>query len=54
MEAWKEFRWFLMIVVLLWVVWFMSGGVSRYEEDKPYAERPTTPGEIQKTGPNYR
>lgn len=54
MDEWKEFRGFVGIIILLWIVWFFTGGVQRYEEDKPFVERPRTPGEIQKTGPGYR
>lgn len=47
MDAWKEFRFFIGIAILLWIVWFITGGTSRYEA-KPYVERPQAPGEIEK------
>lgn len=55
MEEWKDFRWFVGIIVLLWVAWFITGGTSRYDAKKPYVDAPKTPGDsISPVGPNKR
>lgn len=54
MEEWKEFRWFLGIIIILWMAWFLTGGASRYEADKPYVQKPEKPGDaIVPIGPNW-
>lgn len=53
-DAWKEFRIFIGIAILLWIAWFVTGGPSRYDETKPYVERPAEPGTINpSSGASY-
>lgn len=53
-EEWKEFRIFIGVIIILWMAWFFTGGVQRYEEDKPFIKRPNTPGSLEVYGPNSR
>lgn len=40
------FRWFVLAVVGLWVVWLMTGGPARYEnKTNQFIDAPKTPGE---------
>jgi hypothetical protein len=53
-NPWSEFRIFIGIGILLWIAWFLTGGVQRYDETKPYVEKPNEPGIIQPVeGPGY-
>ncbi len=45
-NPWSEFRIFIGIGILLWIAWFLTGGVARYDATKPYVERPSEPGEV--------
>ncbi len=36
----NDLMWFLGILFILWVLWFLSGGVSRYDSTKPFIKRP--------------
>lgn len=39
------FRWFVLAVVALWVIWLMTGGPARYEnKTNQFIDQPTTPG----------
>jgi hypothetical protein len=39
MDAIKELKWLLVILVLLWVIWFLTGGPSRFEKG-PFIKPP--------------
>ena len=53
-NPWAEFRIFIGICILLWIAWFLTGGVERYDKTKPYVEAPNGPGEIVPVGgPSY-
>ncbi len=32
----KELMGFILILILLWIIWFFTGGPSRSDKDKPY------------------
>ncbi|HEY4715137.1 MAG TPA: hypothetical protein VIH31_01375 [Candidatus Paceibacterota bacterium] len=49
MDVLKELKWFLLILVGLWVIWFLTGGPKRLE-DKPFI-KPVKPVD---TGETYR
>lgn len=53
-NPWTEFRIFIGIGILMWIAWFITGGPSRYEHNKPYVERPIGPGDVKPLeGPSY-
>ena len=40
----SEFWWFLFALILLWILWVLTGGYERVEnKDKPFIDRPTEP-----------
>jgi hypothetical protein len=43
MDAIKELKWLIIILVLLWVVWFMTGGPQRIESMKGFFIKPPSP-----------
>lgn len=37
----SELKWLILIMVILWIVWLISGGYNRIEnKDKPFLEPP--------------
>ncbi len=52
MDALKELKWFLLILALLWIVWFFTGGPQRFESiNKPFIQPITSPNSGQVYGP---
>ncbi len=40
------FRWFILAIVGLWVIWLMTGGPERYEnKSNQFIDAPKAPGE---------
>lgn len=53
-NPWAEFRIFIGIGILMWIAWFITGGPKRYDENRPYVERPNEPKIIEPiNGPGY-
>jgi len=54
-EAPKTFThdlgWFLGIMFILWILWFITGGVQRYEGNKPFIKPLTPNAPIETYGP---
>ncbi len=43
-DSYKELKWFLGALAVIWLVWFFTGGPARYESeqaDKPFIKAPT-------------
>lgn len=49
MDVVKELKWFFIILLVMWVIWFFTGGPARYE-NKPFL-KPAAPLD---TGETYR
>jgi hypothetical protein len=49
MDALKELKWFLFVLLVLWVIWFLTGGPARFE-NKPFLK----PAKPIDTGQPYR
>ena len=51
MDAIKELKWLILIMVILWIVWFLTGGPKRIEDLKGPFIKPAKPID---TGETYR
>ena len=52
MDALKDLKWLLVILVILWVVWFLLGGPARFESIyKPFVKPYNQPGGGELYGP---
>ncbi|OGI69083.1 hypothetical protein A2824_00680 [Candidatus Nomurabacteria bacterium RIFCSPHIGHO2_01_FULL_42_16] len=50
MEGLKELKWFIIVLIGIWVVWFFTGGIERFEEKSgPFIAPPAPLG----TGETY-
>ena len=54
MEVLKELKWLLIILVVMWVIWFLTGGATKFESQKPFIKpaAPLDSGEVY--GPKTR
>ncbi len=52
MDALKDLKWLLVFLVVLWFVWFMTGGPKRYLDSKPFLTPATVGTESTEYGPN--
>lgn len=48
----KDLRWLILILGLLWVMWFFTGGPSRSKDAKPFLTPLAPLGSGQTYGPN--
>ncbi len=50
--AWNHLKWIIFILIVLWFVWFFTGGPERYEKNKPFIEPadPISTGEVYGPG----
>jgi len=39
-SATKELKGFILILVLLWIIWFFTGGPARSKQEKPFVQPP--------------
>lgn len=49
MDAVKDLKWFVFIVIVLWVLWYITGGPSHFESvNKPFIKpaAPIDTGEV--------
>jgi hypothetical protein len=37
----NDMMWFLGIVLIVWVIWFVTGGPGRYDKTKPFLKPPS-------------
>ncbi len=44
----NDLGWFLGILFILWILWFMTGGVQRYDSNKPFV-KPLAPNQPVET-----
>ena len=51
----KDLKWFLLALVMLWAVWFFTGGPQRFEmEEGPFLRPPTLTGDWQTYGKDIK
>jgi hypothetical protein len=48
----KELMGFILILILLWIIWFFTGGPQRNDNDKPYVTPAQNIGDIPE--PSYK
>jgi hypothetical protein len=48
-NAKNELIGFVLILILLWIVWFFTGGPSRSKNEKPYVNPSANIGDIPKS-----
>ncbi len=44
-DALSDLKWLIAFLVVLWIVWFFTGGPDRYLKSKPFLKPPAAPGE---------
>jgi len=49
--AWDHLKGLIIILIILWLVWFFTGGPSRGDTDKPFLKPPAPLDTGQKYGP---
>jgi hypothetical protein len=51
----SDFKWFIVALVALWILWAASGGYQNTESrDKPFLRQPAPIEDWQPYGPNQR
>ncbi len=52
MSAMQELKWLIFIIIVLWVVWFLTGGPSRSSQQGPFVSPIVSPTqEVPTYGP---
>jgi hypothetical protein len=46
-----ELKFFILFLIVLWIIWFFTGGPSRADDQKPFIEPPVDLGAGEIYGP---
>ncbi|MFA5934120.1 MAG: hypothetical protein WC795_02785 [Candidatus Paceibacterota bacterium] len=53
LDALKDLKWLIGILVILWFVWFFTGGPKRFEQNnKPFIKPPSPINSGERYGPD--